>query len=229
MRWNAPLSLPHAESLLHQLQLADAATLVDLGCGWGELLLQAAAMHPALHCEGIDNQAWAIERARGATVERGLAARVRFRLQDATTWDGSAHRLMCIGSSHAWGGSSQALRALAARSAPGGYLLYGDGCWEHGRPPADAVAIFGDGVLRLGDLAAEAVAAGWRVMHSSTADLREWDEFESSWRDGREHWLRTNADDPAAEELRQLVERRLREYLDVYRGVLGFAYLVLRK
>ncbi|MBV8445385.1 MAG: SAM-dependent methyltransferase, partial [Candidatus Dormibacteraeota bacterium] len=69
----------------------------------------------------------------------------------------------------------------------------------------------------------------WRVMHISTADLGEWDEFESSWRAGRVRWLHANADEPAAEDLRQLLETRLHEYLDVYRGVLGFAYLVLRK
>ena len=107
-------------------------------------------------------------------------------------------------------------------------MLYGDGCWEHGEPPRDAASIFDD-VVRLHDLVTEASAAGWRVVHLTTADQREWDEFESGWRAGREEWLASNPSDPRAAEVRTSIDARLMEYLDVYRGVLGFAYLVLRK
>jgi trans-aconitate methyltransferase len=43
MRWNTPLSESHAEELLDHLDLPEATSVVDLGCGWGELLLRAAA------------------------------------------------------------------------------------------------------------------------------------------------------------------------------------------
>ncbi|KAK1762807.1 hypothetical protein QBC33DRAFT_563409 [Phialemonium atrogriseum] len=41
MRWNC-LSESHADELLDHLDLQITTPLVDLGCGWGELLLRAA-------------------------------------------------------------------------------------------------------------------------------------------------------------------------------------------
>jgi hypothetical protein len=87
--------------------------------------------------------------------------------------------------------------------------------------------MFGESVLALSDLVNEAIQAGWRVLHLSTADQREWDDFEATWRAGREEWLLLHSDDPRAGELRAFLDSRLRDYLDVYRGVLSFAYLVL--
>ncbi|MGH3717034.1 MAG: SAM-dependent methyltransferase, partial [Micromonosporaceae bacterium] len=43
MRWNTPLSEEHAELLLSRLDLAPGVRVLDLGCGWGELLLRAVA------------------------------------------------------------------------------------------------------------------------------------------------------------------------------------------
>ena len=39
MRWNTPLPVDHAELLLDRLELEPGADVLDLGCGWGELLL----------------------------------------------------------------------------------------------------------------------------------------------------------------------------------------------
>ncbi|MGO9488464.1 MAG: hypothetical protein ACLQBB_05490 [Solirubrobacteraceae bacterium] len=63
----------------------------------------------------------------------------------------------------------------------------------------------------------------------STADRREWDEFESTWRAGREEWLLANPDNDRAEAERAELDARLDEYVTVYRGVLGFCYLVLAR
>ena len=42
----------------------------------------------------------------------------------------TADRLICVGASHAWGGTEQALTALSRLVVPGGRLLYGDGYLE---------------------------------------------------------------------------------------------------
>jgi len=228
MRWNTPLSAAHAAELLQQLDVAGAETILDLGCGWGELLLRAvAAGGPSPRTGvGVDRDEALLERGRAAADTRGLGHAVRFVAGAAEDWDEAAQRVMCIGAGHAWGGDAEALAALARVVAPGGRLLFGDGCWE--RPPTPAAAkLFGPGVLPLAQLTAAARAAGWRVLHLSTADQREWDAFESSWRAGREEWLAAHADHPDAPALRDELDALLTEYLDVYRGVLGFAYLVL--
>jgi hypothetical protein len=67
------------------------------------------------------------------------------------------------------------------------------------------------------------------VQHLSTADQREWDDFESGHRAGSREWLLANPDDPRADEVRAREEAREREYLTAYRGVLGLAYLVLAR
>ena len=146
--------------------------------------------------------------------------------QSAATWDRPADRVLCVGAAHAWPGTAETLAALAGLTRPGGRLLFGDGYWE--RPPTEAAAaLFGDDVRPLGALVAQAGAAGWRVLHMSCADQREWDAFESTWRAGQEEWCLRHPTAPQAEEVRRHLDARLSEYVDVYRGVLGFCYLVL--
>jgi hypothetical protein len=87
--------------------------------------------------------------------------------------------------------------------------------------------MFGNEVLNLDDLMEQAIGAGWRVLHLSTADQREWDDFESTWREGRQEWLLSHPDIERASLVRHKVDAQLRDYVGIYRGELGFAYLVL--
>lgn len=222
MRWNTPLSEAHAELLLDRMALGEGH-LVDLGCGWGELLLRAAARAPGLRVTGVDTDVTGLGRGRAAAAARGLAA--DFTEADAATWDVPAERAFCVGAAHIFGSTKAALEGLA-RVVPAGRLLYGDGFWAAPPNPA-ALEIFGPDTLTLPELIDAATAAGWRVLHLSTADQLEWDDFESTSRLGWAEWLSAHPDDPRAGEVRDWLDRRLREYVRDYRGVLGLAYLVL--
>jgi SAM-dependent methyltransferase len=228
MRWNTPLSEDHAAILLERLGLTGGDEVLDLGCGWGELLLRAITDLPAARGTGVDSDPWAIQRGRDAAAKRGLSDLVTFVAGDCSAWKALANRVLCIGASHAWGGTVQALDALWGLVRPGGRVLFGDGYWEH-PPTSNAVALFGDEMLPLGDLVQAVTAAGWRVIHLSTADQREWDDFEGTWRAGRQEWLLSNPNDSRAAEVRHKVDSQLRQYVDCYRGVLGFVYLVLSR
>ncbi len=224
MRWNTPLSEAHAELLLDRMALGDGR-LVDLGCGWGELLLRAAAKAPGLRATGVDTDVTGLERGRSAARERGLA--VEFTESDAATWDGPADRAFCIGSAHAFGSTKAALARLA-RVVPAGRVLYGDGFWA--APPAPAaLEIFGPDTLTLPALLDAAAAAGWRVLHVSTAGRLEWDDFESTSKLAWQEWLLAHPADPRAGGVREWLDERLRQYVRDYRGVLGLAYLVLAR
>ena len=107
-------------------------------------------------------------------------------------------------------------------------LLFGDGFWKRD-PGTSAVEIFGTEVQTLADLVRLAHAAGWQVRHLSEADQLEWDDFETTWRLGRHRWLAAHPDDAVAAKLRGELRDGVEEYLDVYRGVLGFCYLVLSR
>ncbi|MGW3965386.1 SAM-dependent methyltransferase [Amycolatopsis sp. NPDC005003] len=223
MRWNTPLSDRHAELLLDRMQL-DHGRLVDLGCGWGELLLRAAARAPGLHAIGVDTDVTALDRGRTTAASRDLA--VEFTSSDAATWDLPVERAFCIGAAHIFGSTKAALGALARVVRPSGRLLYGDGFWA-APPGPPALEIFGPDLLTLPELLEAADGAGWRVLHLSTADQLEWDDFESTSRAGWAEWVMANPEDPRAPRVREWLDRRLRDYVRDYRGVLGFTYLVL--
>lgn len=221
LTWNTPLSEEHAELLLDRLE--PNGRIVDLGCGWGELLLRAVARGGT--GIGVDTDSDALNRARRAAADRGLP--VEFVEQQAGSWRGTADRALCVGSSHTLGGTRSMLATLAT-AVPRGRVLVGDGCWPAPPTPA-AHTIFGDDVLPLADLATACRSAGWQILHLSTADEREWDDFESRHRAGQREWLLANPDDPRAPEVGDRHDEREREYLTAYRGVLGFAYLVLAR
>jgi len=224
MRWNTPLSLEHGGLLLDRLDLRPGLHVLDLGCGWGELLLRAVAAVGATGV-GVDTDDQVLARGRVLATERGLG-RVSFVSADSATWKQPADRVLCVGASHAWTGIAEALRALAGLVRPGGHVLFGEGCWER-QPTAAAASLFGEDVLALAEIVEHARATGWRVLHLSTADQREWDDFEATWRRGRQSWLLRHTDDDRASEVRDTLDAQLREYTAVYRAVLGFGYLVL--
>jgi SAM-dependent methyltransferase len=229
LRWNTPLSESHAAVLIEGLGARAAGSVLDLGCGWGELLIRVIQSSDR-ECTGIgvDTDGALLERASAAIANRGLQHRISLEQRPAAEWVKPADRVICIGASHTWGGTVAALQALSALARPGGRLLFGDGCWEH-EPTPEALAIFGQDVLALTEVIEQALDAGWRLLSFSTADQREWDEFESSWRCGRERWLLANPENPHAPEIRQQLDDRLREYVSEYRGILGFCYLVLAR
>jgi hypothetical protein len=120
------------------------------------------------------------------------------------------------------------LERLAEVVPQGGRVLVGDMCWE--RTPTDAAHdMFGDEVPRLADFVDMCRETGWQVLHLSTCDQREWDDFESRHRAGLREWLLANPESPKAKEVKEQQDARERDYIGTYRGVLGFVYLVLAR
>ncbi len=226
MRWNAPLSAEHAELLIGRLEVPAGAHVADLGCGWGELLLRVIARAGQATGTGVDSDAAALSRAKRLAAERHLDGQVQFTEADVSGWRGTADRVLHVGASHALGGTTAALNALSKVMPASGRLLFGDCYWETA-PSAAAADLFGDQVLPLAGLLEACRSAGWRVIHMSVASQLEWDDFESTYRAGRQEWLLAHAGDPRAAEVRDWLDASERRYLEVYRQVLGFAYLVL--
>jgi cyclopropane fatty-acyl-phospholipid synthase-like methyltransferase len=214
--FNAPLGEARAAALVAQAAAIGPATALDLGCGWGELLLRVCEATGA-QGTGVDEEGDGLERGRALAAARGLADRVIFVAGDCTRWQGTADVVLCVAASHAWGGHQGMFDALSGHVAPGGRVLVGDGYFA--APPSDDLREwFGDlpSLAELCDAAAERFA----VLHHSASTPDEWDEFESRWRAGLE-----TSEDPEA--LAFAAQRR-REYLDGYRGVSGMAWLVLQ-
>ncbi len=232
--FHGPLSAARAAQLIRSLGALDGQHVVDLGCGWAELLLRTLAAEPTATGHGVDLDAAAIEHGRANARARDLADRVVLDIGDAAAWSGTADVLIVNGASHVWGGEPAAhtVNALAAgRKAlrPGGRLLLGEGFWQ--REPTQArlaaMPIAPDECRTLPDLVDLAMAHGYRLSWLSQAGLDEWDEFESGHALGWERWLRANPGSPEYGEILAKADAHRTTWLRGWRDVLGFAYLTL--
>lgn len=233
LTWNAPLSEEHARSLADACAVPDGGQVVDLGCGWGELLLRIVEGAPGSTGHGVDSDPAAVARGRRLAGERGLDGRVTFHQRSADAWTRSGYDLaVSIGAVHAWPGTTrEALRSLRATVKPGGRVLFGDAYWTE-KPTAAALAGLGaeedEFVGSLADLVQAAADAGFAPLRTTVADQREMDVFESNGRAGwGERWALDHPGHPLCDQARATAARHRAGYLGGYRGYFGFAYLVL--
>lgn len=217
LTFNAPLADERASALVRALPISPGHHVLDLGCGSGELLLRMVGAHPATTGTGVGSDRGSLDRGRRAAAQRGLQERVDFVEADASSFEEHGDVVMCVGSSHAFGGADAALRALRGRVSAGGLLLQGEAFWAK-EPGAVARRTIGD-LPTFDDLLGLAQGAGFRVEQADRSSMDEWDAFEAEWRSG----LEASSDPDAL----ALAAERKHEYEDGYRGALGFAWLVL--
>jgi SAM-dependent methyltransferase len=239
LTFESPLSEARADRLVRFLAGGEPSTVLDVGCGWGELLLRVLEAAPAARGLGVDLDEESLVAALARAVRRGLAERAVFEARDARTESGTFDAVTCIGASQIWGPDvseaqpldyAAALDALRALLPRGGRLVYGEGIWSAPPTPAATAPLAGrdDEFVTVGSLVELAKGHGFAVLAVHEASLDEWDEFESGFTAGYGRWLAEHdADDPEAEEVRRLVGRQHAAYLDGYRGVMGLAYLQL--
>jgi SAM-dependent methyltransferase len=238
LAFHGPLSEARAARLVERLTRAHPATVLDIGCGWGELMLRVLAATAAATGVGLDLHEGDLARGRDNAKARGLQDRVTFARESGigTTRD-PADLVLCVGASHALsdveppGHLPEALRVLRRLVTPGGRVLLGDGFWQ--RPPtgAELAAMWPDAsageyhdLAGLVDLATE---AGFRPAWIEVASPQEWDEFESGYQSDAEQWLAAHSDHPRAAEIREQVDQHRSHWLRGYRDVLGLVYLTL--
>jgi SAM-dependent methyltransferase len=234
-----PLSEERASRLVSFLADGSPGSVLDIGCGWAELLLRVLAAAPNAVGEGVDLDADAIGRGQAVALERGLVDRVDLRVSDALDLQGGWDRVVCIGASQVWGAPVEerqplaygaALAALRDLVPAGGRVVYGDGIWSQPPTAAAIAALAGreDEFVTLGEVADLAVAAGFAPLAVHEASLDEWDVFESGYAAAYTRWLAGHrTDDPEADEVRGLAERQRAAYFSGYRGILGLGYLEL--
>lgn len=236
----APMSEARAEGLVRFLAASEPGTVVDIGCGWAELLLRVVAAAPQLGGMGIDLDDASVRRAVEAAAGRGLTSRAEFLVGDAPEIAApEATAVISVGSSQVWtvGESLDrpmdyrlALRSLRGLVKPGGRVVYGEGIWSAPPTPEAVAPLAGrlDEFVTLAELVEVAVECDFMPVGCHEASLDEWDAFESGYTARYATWLGAHpADHPDAPEVRELARRQRAAYLGGYRGILGFAYLEL--
>src|SRR6202000_3415462 len=117
---HGPLSAERADRLAAELTALNPETVVDYGCGWGDLLLRVLSAAPRALGSGIDIHAPDIARARRNADKRGLANRAVFIEGQAADHASKADVVLNCGAYQAFGGISGALKALRGLGSPVG-------------------------------------------------------------------------------------------------------------
>jgi cyclopropane fatty-acyl-phospholipid synthase-like methyltransferase len=238
LTFHGPLSEERAGRLVGRLRRTRPETVLDIGCGWGELMLRILAVLPDATGLGFDTDETDLARGRDNAQARGLAERVTFVSESGVgTTRGPADLVLCVGSSHALseaeppGNVAIALGVLRRLVSPGGRVLLGESFWQ--RPPTEAElaamwpGMSGADLPELPGLVDLAVEAGFRPAWIETATQQEWDDFESGYQCDEEEWLASHAGHPEAARIRKQVDEHRSYWLRGYRGILGQAYLTL--
>src|ERR1700759_1560950 len=217
LRFANPMSETAVDAAIAALPLPATPSILDTGCGSGEILLRTLRVHPSARGLGVDFDADAIAEAR----QRGSRSCARFEVRDAAAIQGSFDAVINVGSSHVHGGFPVALTALRDL-AP--VALYGEGFWR--RPPSEAflAALGGATVDELADLDGLRAAiqdVGFNIVHESFASEHDWANYEQT--------LSANAEAHGTPDTLAYA-RRIRDRRSLPEGTdtLGFALLVLR-
>ncbi|WP_161958532.1 class I SAM-dependent methyltransferase [Ornithinimicrobium cavernae] len=204
---NSPLSAASAARLVAAATAHAPELIIDHGCGWGTLLLDALASVPTAHGTGIDVHAPDIDRAWATAEQRGLTDRVTFVTGSSEDVRDRADLLISIGAFQALGTIEEALARLAELLRTGGRLLFGSEYWQ-ARPTPEELALMWDGArvedcLDLPGLIGRVQAAGWRVLDLHDSTRTEFDAFEVGHLREREEWLLEHPGHPVRAELDQ--------------------------
>jgi cyclopropane fatty-acyl-phospholipid synthase-like methyltransferase len=223
----APLSDASVARLLTRLDAPEGGRVLDLGCGGGAWLRSALAARPDLSGVGVDLH----PPGDPGVFEADTGGRGTLVEADATTWQGGPFdAVVAVGVSHVFGGPGPTLDAVRRHLAPGGRALLGDGTWdvsptEEALRSLEAIA---DDFPDLPALLALTREHGYEVVHGHVSTLEEWDEYEWSWTGSLTDWALAAHRHPADRATALEAAGAHRDaWLTGYRGVLGFATLVL--
>ncbi len=238
-----PLSVASVDALLARLAPgapgapgtpgAAGPTVLDVGCGKGEILVRAS-LRLGADGTGVDPNAAFVADARARARAAGIDERVVLHattLADAPLAGAVFDLVICTGATHAFGDWPTALAAMAARTRPGGQALVGVGYWRCA-PAAEYLAAFAgsaDELAPLADTLATARAAGWRVLAAHESTHAEWDEYEHGYAGALLRWLAQHPNDPEAPAFHARMESWSAAYERWGRETMGFVTLVLAR
>ncbi|MFE6055908.1 SAM-dependent methyltransferase [Kitasatospora sp. NPDC056446] len=233
-----PIAAPLADGSV--ARLLDRATAgsrdgraLDLACGEGAWLVRALAANPRWRAVGVDLDTRALARARQAAAALGVIRRIGLHHLDAREFTSREpfDLVLCVGSTHAFGGLLPTLAAVGGLLAPGGRLLVGEGFWqrEPSRATLDGLGADREDFADLATTTDRVIREGWTPVYGHVSTEREWDDYEFSWTGSLAEWALDHPDHPDAAIAREAADRHRAEWLHGYRGTLGFVTYLLRR
>jgi SAM-dependent methyltransferase len=229
--YNAPLPPECVSWLCKALKVREKAHVVDLGCGWGQLLVDIVLHLPQSTGTGYDSDQSLIEHATAVASTFAIEDRITFSVADCTAVTKPCDVLICMGSTHAWACLEDALSSFKQTLRPEGQLIIGVPYWENS--PSDAachaLGTTQDGLPSEMSLRSLVSDSGFAITGFRASTLAEWDAFEIAWCASRVIWLRENPNHPDFAKHADQLEKHRAMWLDGYRTYLGFAVIVATK
>lgn len=226
-----PVDDDTVDALLAWLDVPAGGVALDVGCGRAAWLLRLLGRYRDVRGVGVDRSMRAIAAAQARAGVLGVDDRITLVCGDAAAClpEAPVDAALCIGATQALGGLMPALARLHALLRPGGRALVGELYWQRA-PTAAALAGLGAAAEDFTDvdgLVATASAAGFAPMHVECSGEGAWDRYESSWCEALERHARAHPAHPDAASMAEAARQHREAYVAGYRGVLGFAVLVL--
>ena len=235
--WNNPIGETEMTRYIDWLELLPDQSVIDIGCGSGELLIRLAERYQ-IRGTGIDVSLPHLDLARERASLRTRESIVEFVEADAHSYAVEPESLklaVCVGSSHAFclgpDAYSRSLEQMQSWIAPGGQILIGEGYLKQPASP-EYRELLGESVPDEMTHAAN-VACGQKLgliaQAAWTSSLEEWDDFEWGYQRIVEREAAANAEDAVLQ--KRLTQRR--EWMDAYlrwgRNTLGFGIYLFQK
>lgn len=195
----------------------------------------AANRVPAGSLELIEGDVVAYLRSAGEGAEGGRGRNAGAGARGRDTAGGGSAKLfdaaVCTGSTHAFGGYRQTLRALARAVHQGGEILIGEGYWKKD-PDVGYLAAIGATRTEFTDHAgnvARGVEEGLVPLYTTVSSDEEWDRYEGLYLRAVERYVAAHPEDPDSSALRDHIRRWRDAYLEWGRDTLGFGLYLFRK
>jgi len=228
-----PIAAAKIERILDLLPLERDASVLDLGCGRGELSLKLVERFQA-RVTAVDISAPMLDAVRKRAQSRGALEHLRLLeidIVEFTPEPESFDLTAMLGGGGIAGGIAGICTALAGWTRRGGYVLIGEGYWA--RPPAPEYLAhleaeeneFHDhrGNVQAG------VDAGLIPLHAFVASPDEWDEYEWKYSRSIERYALERPEDPDVPAMLERIRRWRDGYLHWGRETLGFGVYLFHR
>ena len=227
-----PLTEHKLDKLVTLFHLLPGSNVLDIACGKGEMLFKLSEAY-GVHGVGVDKSPYCIDACWEEKGRRAPEADITFQLMDGADYkpDREFDLVSCLGGSWVFGDHEGTLKALAAMTKKGGFVLVGEPYWLK-EPDPEYLKVEGitrDAYRSHRENVEVGERLGLRCIYALDSDLEGWDHYETLHWWAAEDFIRDNPDDPDLEEIRAINERNKENYLRWGRDTFGWGIYLFRK
>jgi SAM-dependent methyltransferase len=222
-----PMTNVELDEVISAMGLASGARVLDVACGYGELLFRAAAQAD-ISGVGIDLSPWMITAAAEHARVRAPNANLHWVLGEARdfTTAPAPDVAVCIGAEWIWHDFSGTVRALSQRLGPGGVAVIG-AARLHKDADQDEVRSQRGFVESLDDMQETLKHNGLVAQHRVDPDDAGWDAYLARTATAAADWAELSPGPRAARWLEEQVDWQ--QARDRDRDVMGWSVWIARK